>query len=278
MTHERGGRGAHASIALSLIAASAILGAALAQVTAAPPSQVLVPGSAAHPGIAGALRLAMARASREKIRAASPAGAGSEVVAESPKLMVAPTAAGPVATLKAILRTGDAGEMAALAAAGADIRGHVGRVVSFRAPLSSAASIAALPGVISLDVARRMKLELDVSVPETGAVMVHDPNGPFGSTGAGVLVASVDTGHDVKHPDFRTVSGATRFKSLFNLDSTCRGTPPPGHVNGCYFTNAQIDKYLRGKAPLSYVDPPGTSGHGTHTLGTAAGNGLGTGR
>jgi subtilisin family serine protease len=131
--------------------------------------------------------------------------------------------------------------------------------------------------MISLDLARRMKPELDVSVPETGATQVHDPN-TFGATGAGVLVASIDTGHDLKHADFRKADGTTRFKSVFNLDTTCSGAPPPGHLDGCYFDETQINRFLAGKSGLSYKDPSATFGHGSHTMGTAAGNGLATGK
>lgn len=230
--------------------------------------------------MSGALRYAMIKLRRDAVRAGSSPGAGfsgarAEVV--SSHFMVEDGDTGPRATFKAILDSGSAEEIAALRAAGADIRGHLGAVVSFTAPLDRADELARLASVRSLDIARRMRPELDFSVPDTGATAVRDPNF-FGATGDGVLVAGIDTGHDLRHADFRNPDGTTRFKSVFSLDPACRGTPPPGHTHGCYFTEAQINKFLKGRGAVSYTDSARTSGHGTHTLGIAAGNGLGTGR
>jgi len=238
--------------------------------------------SASRPSarLSGALRYALHNSRRSPgadtsgSTGAAHGGIGSML---SRNFLVGDAPSGPTATFKAVLSTGSPAEIAGIIAAGGRIRGHVGRVVSFSAPLDRAESFARLGSILSLDLAHRMKPELDVSVPETGAAQVHDPNS-FGATGAGVLVASVDTGHDLKHADFRNADGTTRFKSVFNLDSACSGLPPPGHTEGCYFDEARINKFLRGKGGVSYTDPAGTFGHGTHTFATAAGNGLATGR
>jgi len=183
---------------------------------------------------------------------------------------------GPRATFQAVLETGSPAELAALKAAGARLRGHVGRAVSFYGSLDRAADFARVSGVRSLDLARRMTPELDISRPETGAPFVRDPNG-LPVTGAGVLVAGIDTGHDLKHLDFRRTDLTTRFRSVLNMVPTCRGPRLPAHPDACYFDESRINVYLKGRAGVDYPDPPASLGHGSHTLGIAAGNGLATG-
>ncbi len=184
---------------------------------------------------------------------------------------------GPLATFKAILDTGSAEEIVALRESGARIRGRVGTVVSFEAPLLRAEAFAGLPAVRSLDIARRLVPELDVSRAETGAAAVHDPLGSIEARGEGVLMAVIDTGQDLGHADFRTPNRKkrTRFKSLYNMNRSCRGAPPPGHSDGCYYGARRINRYLKEKAKLTYGDPAATLGHGSHVAGIAAGNGRG---
>ncbi len=179
-------------------------------------------------------------------------------------------------TFHALLARGSREEVEGLRAAGARIRGQMGRVVSFEASLVEAATFAAQPAVLKLDIAHRMRPELEISGPETRSDLVRDSVSGFGGTGAGVLVATLDTGQDVKHGDFRHADGTTRFKALWNMDPACKGDPPPGHSTGCYYTSDRINRYLTGKSGLKYGDPAIMGGHGTHVMGTAAGNGLET--
>lgn len=101
---------------------------------------------------------------------------------------------------------------------------------------------------------------------------------PLNLTGAGVLVACVDSGIDYFHRDFRNQDGSTRLIALW--DQTVSGTPPKGYFLGAEFTREQIDRNLfaaetregslsNDQVPLS-VD---YSGHGTAVMGIAAGNG-----
>jgi len=176
---------------------------------------------------------------------------------------------------KAIMATSDPSALATLEAAGARIRGRVGRVVSLEAPLGAAGELARSPSLLRLDLARRMRPELNKSAPEINAPDVWDTDGGFGARGAGVLVAILDSGQDLRHPDFRIPDNKmrTRFKSVYNMAGGCKGIPPPGHAEGCYYDQQQIDKFLDGNASLTYSDPPVLGGHGTHVAGIAAGNG-----
>jgi len=270
----------------------ALSGAILYARSATPADPDRAPGSsriaAAGPGrMSAALRYAMNRSTVARRAAAISATSAASGQAISPSaaavealsrhFLVADSPAGPSAIFKATLGSGSEAEIGEIRAAGGVIRGHVGRIVSFTAPLDRAGDFAKLAHVRSLDLARRAKPELDVSVPETGATQVHDPNG-LDARGAGVLVASVDTGHDLKQADFRNANGTTRFKSVYSLVPSCTGRPPVGHSDGCYFDETKINKYLKTNKGVSYKDPPATFGHGTHTLGTAAGNGLATGK
>ncbi|HXI02689.1 MAG TPA: S8 family serine peptidase, partial [Candidatus Saccharimonadales bacterium] len=179
-------------------------------------------------------------------------------------------------TFRAFLRDGSQAEIDSLRAEGVRLRGHEGRVVTFDAPLRDARAIASLPAVRYLDLGRRYEPELDVSVPATGADKVHDAVSGYGNGGAGVLVATLDTGQDLKHMDFRHADKTTRFKSVWNMDPFCGPKPPPGHSLGCYYTEDKINKKLKNHTGIKYKDFAALGGHGTHVMGIAASNGLAT--
>lgn len=93
-------------------------------------------------------------------------------------------------------------------------------------------------------------------------------------TGVGTIVAVIDSGADYAHPDFINEDGTSRI--LYLWDQTIDGTPPEGYNTGSEYTRAQLNSAL--EAPniqerLSIVPSVDTSGHGTHVLGIAAGNG-----
>lgn len=97
--------------------------------------------------------------------------------------------------------------------------------------------------------------------------------------GAGVLVAVIDSGVDYFHPDFRTEDGRTRIVALWD-QSACSGRVPDGFLQGCEYTQEQINAALAtGSREQGYAFVPeqDQSGHGTAVLGIAAGNGRSSG-
>jgi minor extracellular serine protease Vpr len=119
--------------------------------------------------------------------------------------------------------------------------------------------------------------QLDLSVPETGASLLH--SGFINNTsykGAGAIVLIYDTGIDWKHLDFRK-SDTTKSRVLYIWDQTLTAggseTAPAGFTYGVEYTQAQIENELDG-SPAGFVREKDIHGHGTHVAGTAAGNGL----
>jgi minor extracellular serine protease Vpr len=118
---------------------------------------------------------------------------------------------------------------------------------------------------------------LDVSVPETGAALLHSGfinNTPY--KGAGAIVLIYDTGIDWKHFDFRK-SDTTKSRILSIWDQTLTagvdGSAPSGFSYGVEYSRTQIEGELSGSA-RGVVHEKDIHGHGTHVASTAAGNGF----
>ncbi len=105
---------------------------------------------------------------------------------------------------------------------------------------------------------------LNVSAPEIGASDVWN-RAVSPAKGTGVIVGVLDDGIALDHPDFQISANNTRI--LFLWDQTVTGTPPPPYTYGNECTKAQIDTGL-----CTQTFEPSV-GHGTHTIGIAAGDG-----
>ncbi|MCM1157508.1 MAG: S8 family serine peptidase [Bacteroidales bacterium] len=121
---------------------------------------------------------------------------------------------------------------------------------------------------------------------------VRLPN--YNLTGAGTLVACLDSGVDFYHPDFRNRDGTTRIVTMW--DQTTPGNPPEGFSTGSVYGAEEINAAILAEerrneslVPAGQIDglqetvsirgrdivPEfDTTGHGTAVLGIMAGNGL----
>lgn len=141
--------------------------------------------------------------------------------------------------------------------------------------LAEVDALLAHPDLLRIEVAQRARTSLDVSLQECAVPRVHDGSGtdlgapPIyrGYAGTGIVIGVVDTGVDLEHLDFQA-GGTTRVAWVWDQTSATV-IPPAGFGYGNEWTHSQVDS---GTAMQIDAD-----GHGTHVLGTAAGNGRATG-
>jgi subtilisin family serine protease len=191
----------------------------------------------------------------------------------------------PVANVVVRLRGGDA---TALARLGARVGTRAGGLVNARVPLSSLGPLLADPSVAAVYGTRRWPAfdraratidagaTNDVATADIGVASLRRMLGPdrfTGSVGRGVIVGLVDTGIDFTHPDF-LVDSLGRSRVLFLWDQTLPG-PGPGVVGATSFGYGT--ECVQATLTAAGCASRDSIGHGTHVLGTAAGDGSATG-
>jgi subtilisin family serine protease len=169
------------------------------------------------------------------------------------------------------------GDPEALQKAGLKIRSINGDVVSGVIAADKIAAISAIAEVERMEAARIMQSELDLSLVECRANLVH--TGPPGRRGAGVIVGIVDSGIDFTHHSFRRPDGSSRILSIWvqGLAPQAGDTSPAPFGYGVEYSQAQINAALGGANPFSIVRHQDFGQHGTHVAGIAAGDGSAAG-
>ena len=152
-----------------------------------------------------------------------------------------------------------------LEAAGARVRTAVPGVFTAWIPLDRVDAVAAIAGVSRIEGAEIDQVSNDMGTIAAGAAAFRAAGPTFtGLNGAGVIVGNVDTGVDYDHDDFKDALGHTRILKIWDQTSAV-GPAPAGFDYGREWTAAQIDALTSTAGD--------THGHGTHTMGTAAGDG-----
>lgn len=126
--------------------------------------------------------------------------------------------------------------------------------VTVDAPADAGPALAALPGVRRVTPVRRYTVSVSTSVPLIQAPAVSSPLGAFAASGAGVRIAIVDSGIDVRHPFFASSA-----------------PPPSGFPRGVAdLTNGKV---IVARAFLDdpIAPPVDENGHGTNVASIAAG-------
>ncbi|MEJ2852376.1 MULTISPECIES: S8 family serine peptidase [unclassified Saccharothrix] len=147
--------------------------------------------------------------------------------------------------------------------------GSSGQVVVLAGvPVSALSDLDGQPWLLRAEAPKEMFTRMDQARgPVTGLDRVQAAHGDL--TGAGVLLAVVDTGVDWSHPDFRHDDGTTRLERFVHAHV------PQGTEESKFdvFDAGAINKALNGGPAIPPGDP---GGHGTHCASIAAGNGRGT--
>jgi hypothetical protein len=179
----------------------------------------------------------------------------------------------PVAHLLIRLKRADAGP---LLRDGARLGTRAGTLVSARVPLASLPGLLADGAVAAVYGARRWAPLNDLGTAAIGAAGLRRmvaADSFTGSVGRGVIVGLVDTGLDFTQRDF-VVDALARSRVLYLWDQTLTG-PGPGLVGAATFSyGVECGQAMLSSGSCASAD---SVGHGTHVLGTAAGDGSATG-
>jgi MYXO-CTERM domain-containing protein len=148
-------------------------------------------------------------------------------------------------------------------------------VGAIRLPPEEVGIFAASHPALSLGVAPRLQPSLDVSGVWTHVASFQQTTG---LSGRSVIVGVVDTGIDVRHPDFLTADGHTRIAWMLvggapvgkhpDLEAAF-GCTDPKQSSCAVYAAADIDEVIA-NGTSALID---SDGHGTHVSSIAAGNG-----
>ena len=167
------------------------------------------------------------------------------------------------------------GDIETLRRAGLIVTGNVNGIAIGDIHQPDLEKLEQLDNVIYISTEPPLRAQLDTSIPDIGADVVHAGSPPY--TGAGVVIGILDTGIDVFHKNFRKSNGDSRVISIWDQTILPTGTqqPPAGYTRGVEFKPGVIAAALANpNQPFAHQD---VIGHGTHVAGIAAGNGTQSG-
>lgn len=145
-----------------------------------------------------------------------------------------------------------------------------GDILAVSIPVRSLMSVASDPRIVRVEAKVCDQLQNATTIEYINAIPAHEGrNLPQAFTGRGVVMGIQDIGFDLTHPNFYSSDMQTyRIKSFWDMLSTDTiGSTLP------------VGRDYRGEASLlayAHSRDSQITGHGTHTLGTAAGSGCGT--
>lgn len=153
------------------------------------------------------------------------------------------------------------------------IGSKINSIVSLKIPVSQINNIEVLPGLSFLQLAGKIKPELDKAIKDIGADSVHlGINLPQGYTGKDVFIGITDWGFDYTSPMFYdTLLQETRIHAAWDQFKTS-GPHPNGFTYGTEYTTPTT--LLAAGSDTANIYSYAT--HGSHVAGIAGGSGAGT--
>jgi len=156
---------------------------------------------------------------------------------------------------------------------GVIIGAKINKIVSLKFPLNNLNNIYSLPGIHTLQVAGKVKPDLNKVLWDVRADSVHQGiNLPQAYTGQNVLIGITDWGFDYSHPMFYdTLLQNTRILAAWDQFKTS-GPAPVGYNYGTEYTNP-TDLINAGSDTANIYS---YHYHGSHVAGITGGSGAGT--
>ena len=154
-------------------------------------------------------------------------------------------------------------------AAGGTYKHGLKNIASVSLPASAIPRLAQNPDITRIEYYNNQPQLLGNYIRENNNIdSLHNGMGvlPQGLDGEGVIVATIDSGMDWRHPDLQNENGTTRIKYIWDQTVIPNNTP----YNYGYESD---EDDINGNTPVHDPHVFGTFGHGNGTVGVAAGNG-----